>query len=247
MTGTRDLGTPAEPRLGTVLGVWAHPDDETYLSSGLMARAVRAGDRVVCVTATRGEGGTWDEERWPSATLGAVRSDELARCLKLLGVTEHRFLDLPDVDMETPLPERGAAAVLEIVREVQPDSVLTFGPEGMTGHAGHQSVHRWATDAFHAAAPSGARLFHAVDAVGYGGDYQEKLIEMGAVKPGVMRVVDPADADIAFVLPPDLLELKLAAFREQESQSAGMIDTFGEDAVRHFMSAEFYELAAVRP
>ena len=43
--------------LGTVLGVWAHPDDETWLSAGLMARAVDQGRRVVCVTATRGEAG----------------------------------------------------------------------------------------------------------------------------------------------------------------------------------------------
>ena len=44
--------------LGTLLGVWAHPDDETYLVAGLMAQAVRDGHRVVCVTATRGEEGS---------------------------------------------------------------------------------------------------------------------------------------------------------------------------------------------
>ena len=60
--------------LGTVLGVWAHPDDETYLSAGLMAQAVRDGDRVVCITATRGEGGSLDEERWPPETMGACGS-----------------------------------------------------------------------------------------------------------------------------------------------------------------------------
>src|SRR5687767_15747549 len=41
--------------LGTVLGIWAHPDDEAYLSGGLMAMARDHGSRVVCVTATRGE------------------------------------------------------------------------------------------------------------------------------------------------------------------------------------------------
>ena len=49
--------------LGTILGVWAHPDDETYLCAGLMASAARAGSRVVCVTATRGELGTGDHDR----------------------------------------------------------------------------------------------------------------------------------------------------------------------------------------
>ena len=58
--------------LGTILGVWAHPDDEAYLSAGLMARAVRNGSRVVCDTATRGEGESMDEERWPSDRMGEV-------------------------------------------------------------------------------------------------------------------------------------------------------------------------------
>ena len=79
--------------LGTMLGVWAHPDDETYLTAGLMAQAVRDGRRVVCVTATRGEGGSMDEERWPSATMGEVREAELMRCFEILGVTEHHWLD----------------------------------------------------------------------------------------------------------------------------------------------------------
>ena len=46
-----------------------------------MPRAVRNGSRVVCVTATRGEGGSMDEERWPPETMGAVRTAELERSL----------------------------------------------------------------------------------------------------------------------------------------------------------------------
>src|SRR3546814_2985116 len=61
--------------LGILLGTWAHPDDETYLSAGLMAQSVREGGRVVCVTATRGEGGSWDEARWPTAEMGKIRED----------------------------------------------------------------------------------------------------------------------------------------------------------------------------
>ena len=48
--------------LGTILGIWAHPDDEAWLSAGLMARAVDAGSRIVCVTATRGELGVQDAD-----------------------------------------------------------------------------------------------------------------------------------------------------------------------------------------
>ena len=95
-----------------MLGVWAHPDDDIYLSAGLMAAAAAAGERVVDVTATRGEGGSMDEERWPPERMGEVRTDEMQRSLEILGVAEHRFLDGPvDVDMQTPLDPVGAPQV----------------------------------------------------------------------------------------------------------------------------------------
>ena len=54
--GDRTVTDAAE--LGTVLGVWAHPDDEAFLTAGLMAAARENRQRVVCVTATLGERGT---------------------------------------------------------------------------------------------------------------------------------------------------------------------------------------------
>src|SRR5829696_4794729 len=113
------------PHLGTILGVWAHPDDDIYLSAGLMGLGVERGERVVDVTATRGEGGSLDDERWPPSSMADVRTEELLRSLEILGVEEHRFLEGPvDVDMRTPLDEAGAAQVREIVADVRPDTVL---------------------------------------------------------------------------------------------------------------------------
>ena len=82
--------------LGTILGIWAHPDDEAYLSGGLMALARDNGQRVVCVTATRGERGTPDPVAWPPDRLAAERTQELAQCLSVLGVHEHHWLDYRD-------------------------------------------------------------------------------------------------------------------------------------------------------
>ena len=79
-----------------MLGIWAHPDDEAYLSGGLMALARDAGQRVVCLTATRGELGTTDPWRWPPHQLAVERTLELARCLDLLGGPEHRWLGFAD-------------------------------------------------------------------------------------------------------------------------------------------------------
>ena len=59
------------------------------------------------------------------------------------------------------LAEPGAAQVRAIVEEVRPDTILTFGPDGMTGHQGHMDVCRWATEAFETAGKPGARLYYA--------------------------------------------------------------------------------------
>ena len=125
----RRIGT--NDSLGTILSIWAHPDDETYLAAGVMADAARKGQRVVCVTATRGEKGSLDEERWPLETLGVVRQAELERCMAILGIDDHRWLDYVDGELESVATAEGVGRVAELLDGVGPDTVLTFGPEGM--------------------------------------------------------------------------------------------------------------------
>ncbi len=230
--------------LGTVLGVWAHPDDETYLSAGLMAEAVRAGSRVVCVTATRGEGGSTDEERWPPATLGAVRERELLRSFEILGVDEHRFLDLPDVDMDTGLPDGGADDVAAVMSELRPDTVLTFGPDGMTGHAAHRDVSRWTTEAFEAWAPPGAKLHYATISRAWADEFVDELNRFDVYRPGTPRVTPVEEMSIRRMLEPDILEVKLLAIEAHESQVGGMIAAFGADFFRRAMAEECFRLGA---
>jgi len=232
--------------LGSVLGVWAHPDDETYLSAGLMAQAVRDGDRVVCITATRGEGGSMDEERWPSDTMAEVREAELMRCLGILGVREHIWLDLPDVDMDTPLPESGYERVLAVMTELQPRTVLTFGPDGMTGHHAHMSASAWATQAFQASAPAGASLYYATNTQEWADEFVPIYNRFDVFRPGTPPVTPRDQLGIDFPLPPDILELKLQAIEAHESQVGGMVEAFGEDIFRRAMKDEYYALAATK-
>jgi LmbE family N-acetylglucosaminyl deacetylase len=229
--------------LGTVLGVWAHPDDETYLSAGLMASAVASGSRVYCVTATRGEGGSFDEDRWPSATMGAVREQELLRSFAVLGVTEHEFLGFSDIDMDTPLPESGADRVRELVAEIRPQTVLTFGPDGMTGHVAHMSVSSWATEAFHASAEPGAKLYYAVYTQDWADEFVPELNKYDVFRPGTPPVVPAEDLAIAFELSEELLNLKMRAIREHVSQVEPMSDLFGDGFLRGMMHEESFRLA----
>jgi LmbE family N-acetylglucosaminyl deacetylase len=230
--------------LGTVLGIWAHPDDDIYLSSGLMVEAVRAGGRVVDVTATRGEGGSMDEERWPPERMAEVRTAELLRSLEILGVREHRFLDGPvDLDMDTPL-EDASTQVRAIVDEVRPDTILTFGPEGMTGHRAHKDVSRWATEAFEAASPPGARLYYATQTPAFVDEWVERLAPFNIFRPGTPPITPTNELAIHHVLLPDVLDLKLRAISAHESQVEALLEVFGEDGFRSFMAEENFVLGA---
>lgn len=228
--------------LGTILGVWAHPDDDIYLSSGLMALAAAAGNRVVDVTATRGEGGSMDEERWPSESMAEIRTDEMRRSLEILGVQEHRFLEgLLDVDMQTPLDQSGAVQVLEVMREVQPDTVLTFGPDGMTGHEGHKSVSAWVGEAFEVAAKPGARLYHATATPEWAETWLPRLEPFAIFLPGTPPIVARDGLAIDYSLPDDVLDLKFRAIQAHESQVEGLVEVFG-DHMREWMAVEYFRL-----
>jgi LmbE family N-acetylglucosaminyl deacetylase len=233
--------------LGTILGVWAHPDDDIYLTAGLMAAAVDAGQRVAVVTATRGEGGSMDEERWPLETMGEVRTKELLRSLEVLGVKEHRFLEgSVDVDMETGLDPSTVDQVRDVMTEVDPDTVLTFGPEGMTGHVAHQDISRMTGDAFDQAAKPGARLFQAVFPTSLGERWLEKLKPFEIFRPGSPRIVANQDLDLELALEPALLDRKIASIKEHVSQIEALYEVFGDEGFKEFMGIEAFVVASTK-
>jgi LmbE family N-acetylglucosaminyl deacetylase len=227
--------------LGTILGVWAHPDDETYLCGGLMARAVRAGARVVCVTATRGEAGSGDAERWPPGPpLAEVRTRELADALGHLGVTEHHWLDYPDGGCAEVDQAEAVERVRGLVDEVRPDTVLTFGPEGMTGHPDHQAVSRWAVAA---AAGTAARVHYATNTPEWLARFREPLDAVGAWMGAEPPCTEVSDLSIHLLLEGDLLEAKYAAITAQVSQVESMVAVLGADFLRVGLAEEAFRAA----
>jgi LmbE family N-acetylglucosaminyl deacetylase len=233
--------------LGTILGIWAHPDDEAYLSAGLMAQAVRDGRRVVCVTATRGEEGSWDEDRWPSDRMGEIREAELLRSLEILGVGEHHWLDYRDGTCADVDQEEAVGKLVPILEDVGPDTVLTFGPDGMTGHADHRTVSRWAGEAFRRAAPAGARLYHAVYTQEWVDRFASRFQRFNVfMEEGTPPVVPRDRLAIAVRLPDDLLELKVQALEAQESQIVYMRQAFGRQVFREGGREEYFVLAEER-
>ena len=79
--------------LGNIVTVWAHPDDESYLTGGLMAMARQRGAQVTCVVATDGD---FAESAADRRAAGRLRMKELHRALDALGVQDRELLHLPD-------------------------------------------------------------------------------------------------------------------------------------------------------
>ena len=227
--------------LGTILGVWAHPDDETYLCGGLMARAVQAGDRVVCITATRGEMGSPDEQRWPSgAPLAAVRTAEMEAALAILGVTEHHWLDYPDGGCAAVDQDEAVRRVAAVMEEVRPDTVLTFGPDGMTGHDDHKAASRWATEAVGSVGIPGAVLAYATKTPEWLEKFRARLDELNVFMGAEPPRTDAADLLIGVALAGDLLDTKVRAIRAMTSQVEPLVQALGEDFLREGMVEESF-------
>jgi LmbE family N-acetylglucosaminyl deacetylase len=217
--------------LGTVLGVWAHPDDEAYLSAGIMALAVEGGARVVCVTATKGESGSPDPERWPPAAMADIRERELNECLAVLGVEEHRWLGYVDGTCDRVDVDHAATDIVAIIDEVQPDTVLTFGPDGFTDHGDHRAVSVWVTEAHRRAALRGsrARLHYATQTAGWIDEIAPPWRDLGAFPPSFPLATPDDRLSIEIELPAASKAQKVRALLAQASQTAEVRARLGVD------------------
>ena len=217
--------------LGTVLMLWAHPDDETYLAGGLSAALTDAGHRVVCLTATRGEAGGTAYE------LGRIRTAELEAALRVLGVDEHHWLNYPDGGCADVDPDAASVRVGAILDDVRPDTVVTFGPDGYTGHPDHRAVSTWVDFAVDRAAEP-PRLLHAVSSEQViDGELDE---EFGVFELGRPRVCSDDELALRLDLDDALLDRKVEALLQQLSQTAGLVEAVGLDRFRAWVAVEAF-------
>ena len=220
----------------TLLGIWAHPDDETFMSSGLMLAARERGDRVVVVTATRGEHGTDDPVRWPADRLGVHRARELDDALAVLGVTEHHWLGYVDGHCAGVPANDAVDAVTAIVDAVRPDRIVTFGPDGFTGHIDHRVVAGWTRRAWQEAAPEAAFL-QAVRPPRFTRRFADINDEFGIFMDRPDADVEP---DVHLRLDGERLELKMAALRAQDSQTRRLVEGVGPATFRRWWGEEAF-------
>jgi LmbE family N-acetylglucosaminyl deacetylase len=142
----------------TVLLIGTHPDDITYSVAGFAAKLRRLRYRVIEIVVTNGDGGSQDEARWPSHRIAQIRQEELLAANKILRI-KTIFLNF----LEGQLPVRKAeltAQLRRLIERFQPVLVITYGPDGLTGHKGHGDTSDCATLAFDQAGLSHASLWY---------------------------------------------------------------------------------------
>jgi N-acetyl-1-D-myo-inositol-2-amino-2-deoxy-alpha-D-glucopyranoside deacetylase len=251
-----------------LLLVHAHPDDETITCGATMAYYAANGARVTLVTCTRGEEGEIKvaalahlaadrEDR-----LGPYRAGELAAAMRELGVTDHRFLggpgryrdsgmmglpsnDRPECFWRADLDE-AAGALVEVIREVEPQVLITYDPEGGYGHPDHIQAHRVAMRAYELLDGDPAQ-----PAKVYWTAIPRSRIEAGTAAMAAAGVDLEMPDDLPFVVDdaevaaavdaPDFLAAKAAAMAAHATQIASD-DPFFQMADNPMLGVEYYRL-----
>jgi LmbE family N-acetylglucosaminyl deacetylase len=224
--------------------VVAHPDDDTFGCAGTVALHAEDPDfRFVLVHATNGEAGEIaDGSGATRETLGAIREEEDRRSWVALGRVpdRHEWLRYRDHGLADVSSDELTLRVEEILREEQPDVVITFGPDGITGHPDHIAIGESTTTAFHRCREDGLpgfrRLIYSAIAQSTFDEWNRRLVDAGEQPMDPTRLYVPrgvpdeaigVDVDTSDVAPS-----VLAAVREHRTQQGAFQDWSEEEQLR---------------
>ncbi len=154
-------------KIGRLLAIFAHPDDESYRCGGALSLLAGRGAQVWVLCATRGEQGipNMDPEE-----VGRVRQSELECACRALGIEKPCLLDYQDGTLLQVDEEYAVGKVVQTIRKLRPQALLTWPPSGVSGHPDHVAVSNWTEKAFQLAAdplayPEHKEAPYAVDAL----------------------------------------------------------------------------------
>lgn len=190
------------------LVVVAHPDDIDFGVAGTAARLVEAGTKVTYCLVTSGDAGA--PEDIPRHEVAALREKEQTDAASAVGVTDVRFLRLPDGRLEANMALR--CEISRVIRDVKPNLVITQNPERnwdriYASHPDHLAV----GEATMAAVYPDARNPHA----------HPELLAEGFQPHAVAQVwVSSLEPQNVFVDITDVFDRKIAALTSHESQLA---------------------------
>ena len=198
---------PAQDAPKTLVAVFAHPDDEGP-AAPMLARYAREGVRVHLIIATDGAQGAAHTSIPPGPELARVRGEEARCAADALGIRPPILLGFPDAHLGTYRDEparlfRLAARVHEELQRLRPDAVITWGPDGATGHPDHRLVSDVVTQLVRAGAPG----------------VPERLFYVSIPVEG-MRAMNPAREEPRFLVPLSKYFSMRVAFTDADAEAA---------------------------
>ena len=130
-----------------LLAVLAHPDDESFGLGGTLAKYAAEGVETYLVTATRGECGRFGAlgKSGNPVEVGRVREAELRAAAAVLGIREVSILGYHDGAVDKVPSKDAIRDIVSHIRRIQPNIILTFGPEGGYGHPDHIAISQFTT------------------------------------------------------------------------------------------------------
>jgi N-acetylglucosamine malate deacetylase 2 len=128
-----------------ILALFAHPDDETFGPGGSFAKWVREGAEIHLVTATKGQSG---KNSLGNGEIGKIRAQELLSSAKVLGISSVEFLDFFDGQISNNDLQKLEEIFTEKIKLIQPDILLTYDLNGISGHLDHIAVASAASQSF---------------------------------------------------------------------------------------------------
>lgn len=140
-----------------MLVVLAHPDDESFGAGGTLAKYAHQGVQVILLCATKGDAGI---PGLNPEEAGAIREQELRQAAKYLGIEVH-FLGYQDGELSKGDPAKLLEHITCWIGLVQPQVILTFGPDGVSGHPDHVTVSHIVTQAVEQYFPNACLLYIA--------------------------------------------------------------------------------------
>ena len=189
--------------LRKLLAVFAHPDDESFICGGTLAKYASEGVEITLVSATRGEMGRrmGNPPYLNRESMAAARDMELRQACESLGIRHLHFLDIRDKTVEFIDADDLTARIEDMIRKVDPDVVLTFH-EVLGGHPDHCAIGKATTAASQRTGHMKALYFISF------GNAMEHPDRYGYTRKDVIKI------DVH-----DHLEAKLAAFRAHRCQT----------------------------
>jgi LmbE family N-acetylglucosaminyl deacetylase len=117
--------------------IFAHPDDETFMVGGTIAKLSKDYE-IYVLCATKGEAGKNSLEE--TKKLGQIRAKELENAAKILGIKKVYFLGFLDGTLSNNLYHKLATKIQNKLEELRPDVIMSNDPTGISGHIDHITI-----------------------------------------------------------------------------------------------------------